>query len=69
MINTGKGLNELINMEFIKPFLLGDREMGSLTTQSSESVSFKIRNRNKPELCLSDAETQCARLRLLPGKE
>lgn len=41
--------------------------MGSLTTQSSESVSLKVKNRNK--LCLSDAETQGARLRLLPGKE
>lgn len=61
MITMGKGPNELINMEFIKPFLLGGREMGS--------VSIKIRNRNKPELCLSEGETQCARRRLLPGKE
>lgn len=39
-------MNELTNVEFIKHFLLGGREMEWLITQPSESIPYTIRNSN-----------------------
>lgn len=52
-----------MNVEFIKHFLLGGREMEEPIIQPSESIPCKIRNSNwkRLEFCLNGGKTWCVR--------